>query len=517
MGFVPYSPRALRRPLLIVFATLGLGCVNVPANPAPRTRMHFPTGMAVDHPYGSDGGVAHTLYVDAFSNFDLLYDTGLVYAFNLDAMNPFGTGLIPPDGGAMLQLADLGDAGYWNPDSGVVEVDSMGGELRLVQTSMGGLRVFLASRFSNVVTAIDVPSPDELICFGGGTDCTNETAAPPLDIEIPQTNGNQIIDVFGLSNPIETSQGERDLFITHLRDLAYGSGGITGGTYGNNTSQVGEDFLIRQNIDDPDCRMADAIGSTGASNSVAFDANGLIYVLATGRYGGSDNAIRTLTVPDTVPCQTQDAGMTPLDPNTTPDIGAIDLTQIVKGNDGRAMGIGSKGDRIYALTRSPDALVVLRLDGLFSWGPSLHVSNVAPVLPGPAELLVLPRTDTAGNPIGDLVVVACADADSLAFYDDDLGSVVAAIPGVGDLPFAMVATERTLGVGANPQVLPGARIFTTAFGSGQISVVDVPDLLNPQTAQLVAMIGTFEDTSASPINPTNTVFTGSVSGPAGIP
>ncbi len=511
------------RPAFAILATLALGCESPAANPAPRTRLHFPTGLAVDHEYDGDGGIAHALYVAGFSNFDLQYDTGLLYALDLDAMFAGADW----DAG-VLQLPDLADAGFWDRDSGVVLTDSMGGELRLVQTSDGGRRLFLASRYANVVTAIDVPSPDQLVCFGGGLDCTNPTAAPPIDIQIAGTLGNQVIDVFGLSNPITTSTGERDLFVTHMRDLGYGSNGLTVAYYGNNTSQLGEDFLIRQNIDTPSLRIADPIGPTGASSSVAFASGGSVYALVTGRYGGGitgmTNGIRTLTTPDSLVCEPPDAGMVAVDPNLLPFVGTIDLTSSVKGNDGRGMAIGAKTyggwPRVYALTRNPDALVVMQVDGFLSYGPSVHVSTVVSVLPGPTELLVLPRTDRAGNPIGDLVVISCADVDSLAFYDDELGIVSAALPGVGNLPFAMVATSRTSGTGATAQVLPGARIFATAFGSGQIAVVDVPDLLDAQTAQVVAMIGTFEDTSVSPINPdqTTTVFMNAFGGgPAGIP
>jgi len=75
-----------------------------------------------------------------------------------------------------------------------------------------------------------------------------------------------------------------------------------------------------------------------------------------------------------------------------------------------------------------------------------------------------------------------------------------------------------VGVGAAAQVLPGIRLFVTDFGSGQIAVVDVPDLSDARSAQVVAFIGSWEDTSASPINPSNSILNVPVAGgPTGIP
>jgi hypothetical protein len=73
-------------------------------------------------------------------------------------------------------------------------------------------------------------------------------------------------------------------------------------------------------------------------------------------------------------------------------------------------------------------------------------------------------------------------------------------------------------VGSGLQVLPGIRLYVTDFGSGQIAVVDVPDLTDARTAQVVAFIGTWEDTSASPLNPNNSILNVPVGGgPAGLP
>ncbi len=265
-------------------------------SPHRSTRFHFPTGLASDAPYGSDAGPAHALYVAGFTNFDLAHDNGLVYALDLDKM-AIGGGSLLLDAlafdagwdGTPLQVPDLDAGDYWDPENGVVITDSMAGEMRLTTTSQGGGRLFMASRYSNLVTAMDVAGAS-VSCYGGGTNCTNDVAATPLLIET-SPGANQLLDVFGISNEIVTASGERDVFITHLRDQAYGSGGVTStSAYGNNFSAAGEAYVIRQNVDQPNCRLAEPVGSVGTSASVALTQDDLIYTLFTGRYGGVGNA-----------------------------------------------------------------------------------------------------------------------------------------------------------------------------------------------------------------------------------
>lgn len=510
------------KPLLLAVVVFGLGCQSTAARPSPRGRFHFPSGIAIDAPYGADAGPAHTLYLAGNTNFDLAYDNGLVFAINLDAIDPAGTGLVPPAlandagwDGTPLQIPDVDAGGYCDPSTGVVATDSMAGEMRLTTTSDGGGRLFLATRYANLVTAIDVNGP-KLDCFGGGSDCNNNVAAPPLVVE-QAPGANQLLDVFGVSNEIVTASGERDVFITHMRNQGYGSGGVySSSAYGNNFNQVGFSYVIRQNVDDPSCRLAEPVGPVGSSSSVALTQNNLIYTLFTGRYGGLTNAVRELTLP-AGGCEGLDAGQTAVDANL-PNLFTIDLSAITKGNDGRGMTLSSSGDRVFALIRNPDALVVLRNSGFTPAGLLMHPSAAIPLPPGPTQLLAIPRTSPNGTPIGDLVVVTCADSGLLAFYDDEIGTVTAAIPGVGDEPFGVASAVRSLGTGPGAKVLPGARLFVSAFGSGQVAVVDIPDLLDARTAQTVAFIGTREDTTTTPINPNSTLFQTPIGGgPTGIP
>jgi len=72
--------------------------------------------------------------------------------------------------------------------------------------------------------------------------------------------------------------------------------------YGNNFSATGEAYVIRQNVDQPNLRLAEPVGSVGTSASVALAQGDLIYTLFTGRYGGVGNAIRVLTLPNAACC-----------------------------------------------------------------------------------------------------------------------------------------------------------------------------------------------------------------------
>jgi hypothetical protein len=68
----------------------------------------------------------------------------------------------------------------------------------------------------------------------------------------------------------------------------------------------------------------------------------------------------------------------------------------------------------------------------------------------------------------------------VAFYDDDVGDLVAQISGVGLQPYAMAFDMK----GST-----GARLFVSNFTDGRIAVIDIPDLTHPKTAQIVAFIG----------------------------
>jgi hypothetical protein len=369
------------------------------------------------------------------------------------------------------------------------------------------------------VAAIDVVDGGLLFCHrADGRDCFNATSSTALQVG-PSSGANQVLDVFGISNPVVyTPPGgipEREVFITHLRNQARGSGGVVAtGAYGNNTGQIGASFVIRESVDFPENVIAEPIGQYTANGVAAQVLDGVLFAVFTGRFGGVSTAIRILSLGATPnPQPVFPDGQMAVNPGAL--LINIDLSGILKGIDGRGITFSSNGDRVFAISRVPNALVVLKNTFQFPGQLDLIPSWVAPLPQGPTEIVALPRVDASGNPIGDLVAISCADASSIVFYDDDLGEVVAQVPSLGLEPFAIAPAARTLGRGASAQVLSGVRLFVTAFATGQIVVIDVPDLLNPSGAQVVALIGTAEDTSVSPVNPNSNIF--SPSGGYGTP
>lgn len=515
---------------LAVYMVGAAGCSQSSTQQLPETwRFHFPTGLAIDTPYSLGAQPAGTraqfLYLAGNSNFDQLASRGAVMAVNLDGYGPAATGLVPPAlvpgsggdwDGTPLQFPDVGDAGTMDPAAGYVYTDSLGGELRLSPTSAGGQRVVLASRGQNRLGFIDVnPGGSTLTCVDGdaGQDCLNDNSSPTL--VVPGSNGgNEILDVFALSYPVQAflpggGLGPYEVFVGHLRDISTAASSVAGApnpyttTSTSSTTNVTQAFVIRQSVDDPTCSLAEYVGDVPAAGVMGLpNPAGGVYALLTGRFSGlSDANLRVLTLPpSSCPVPNPIAGQLPV--NGNPPTQVIDLSQILKETDGRGLALSTAGDRVFALSIGPDSLVVLRIDGRAPTSLILHPSAVVPLPNGPSEMAIIPRVGADGvTPVGDLVAVSCPGANVLAFYDDELGGVTAALPGVGDEPFAISTAPRTLGTGPTATILPGVRLFVTAFGSGQVAVVDVPDPLDATTARVIALLGTHEDTTASPVNP----------------
>ncbi len=537
---------------LLALIAAGLACGSAPLPPPALDRFHFPMGLAVDTPYSLDGGTgrAHWLYVNANSDFDLATQEGLAVAVNLDGYGPPATGLVPPalaetlrtDGGSWdgtpLVFPDYADAGTVNLDTGWVYVDSLGGELRLAPTSAGGERILMPSRNENRLAYIDVDG-GTLSCVGAerSRNCDQDTSSPKLQV-IAGNGANQILDAFAVSPPIQATDpggglGPPEVFVGNLRNLPTGLAGMYGmsgygmgygtgygagtGSYGTGynpylglgygINEVVASYVVRASVDDPTCLTAEPIGPIPAAGVVAMPAPEGVFVAATGRFQGQAPAnVRVLTLgPPSCPGPPALPGQMGVD--ATPPTAGIDLSAIVQGYDGRAVALSSAGDRLFALSLSPDAIVVLRIDGVRDGELLIHPSSAAPLPSGPTEMAVIPRVGPDGARIGDLVAVTCPGTNVLAFYDDEIGAVTAALPGVGDEPFAIATAARTLGSGPGAVTLPGVRLFITAFGSGQIAVVDVPDPLDPTTAATIAFLGTPEDTTANPLNPlTSSLF-----------
>jgi hypothetical protein len=142
--------------------------------------------------------------------------------------------------------------------------------------------------------------------------------------------------------------------------------------------------------------------------------------------------------------------------------------------EGRGLALSSDEQRLFYLGLSPDTLVRLDLSAVTSSSPEVTPVRGIPLPAGPMEVKLIERP---GH--GELAVISCLGAGSVVIYDEDLGDVAVEIPGVGVQPTGLAIQHE-----GNQ-----ARIFVTDFGDGRVTVIDVPDLLRPQSARVVAYLG----------------------------
>jgi hypothetical protein len=134
--------------------------------------------------------------------------------------------------------------------------------------------------------------------------------------------------------------------------------------------------------------------------------------------------------------------------------------------------------RLFLVTRIPDELLIVEIAGKETSLPLLTVVGAVALPAGPTQARLIPRE--AGR--RSLVAIACTDANSVALYDDAAGQLAAVISeGVGTQPFGLAVQA--------PPNAPGARLFVSNFGDGQISVVDIRDVDLPSDARAVARLG----------------------------
>jgi hypothetical protein len=269
------------------------------------------------------------------------------------------------------------------------------------------------------------------------------------------------------------------VLVTHLRTIAHPTLGTNINVQGVTQNSAG--FVIAQSVDDMSCRTAKGIGIFPASEIFAFSATGVLYAVYTSRSQGLTANGVSYTQILTQPCPLGNPVATM---NTNVAYTELPIPTL-----------SSQADRVYMITRAPDALVVLTFDSSVPGQLTMRPIAIVGLPDDPTEILSLPRPGLA-----DLVAISCPSSGLIAFYDDEQGQVTATLPGVGDLPFTMLAAPRTLGTGPTAQTLVGTRIFVVAFGSGQIAVVDIPNLTDARSARVVAMLGTPEDTTPQLIN-----------------
>lgn len=252
------------------------------------------------------------------------------------------------------------------------------------------------------------------------------------------------------TNPAGVAEPYADVFVTHITqaDSPLATGLLPRG------------YLIRLASQNPTVTESSFINiGVGATNSVV---SGRRYVFTSGRGLNPTGNLMRLVDPETI---NDDGGTL---------VYSAGLEQSFRAIEARGIQLSSDERRIYIAARIPDSLLVATIDDPSAVRPIIQVARSVPLPASPNEMRIIPRVGRS-----DLLVIACTGAQSVAIYDDEVGDLVAQVNGVGLSPFDVTVDLR----GA------GARLYVSDFDDGRIAVIDIPDLLRPQDARLVAHLG----------------------------
>jgi hypothetical protein len=154
-----------------------------------------------------------------------------------------------------------------------------------------------------------------------------------------------------------------------------------------------------------------------------------------------------------------------------------DMRDVVLSADETRLFLVTHAQRLVGASGS-DQLLIIEIAGKDADFPILTVVGAVALPAGPTQATLIPRKPGRRS----LVAISCTDANSVALYDDaagQLANVIAA--GIGAQPFGIAVHA--------PPSAPGARLFVSNFGDGQISVIDIPDVHAPSDARVVARLG----------------------------
>jgi hypothetical protein len=162
--------------------------------------------------------------------------------------------------------------------------------------------------------------------------------------------------------------------------------------------------------------------------------------------------------------------------------------------EGRGVAVNADESRIYLVARGldsftssgPSTLVVLAPIGPTSDAPVFPIVNLLPLPERADSVTLIPRQGKS-----DLVLIVCEDASALVVYDDEQGRIVANLNGLGTQPDQLAVDYQGAGV----------RLYLSAFTDGQVLVIDMPDLDQPEELRLVARLGASQVCTARPNDP----------------
>jgi hypothetical protein len=461
-----------------LFAVFLAACPEVsPPNPQPFDRFYFPSGVVHVDALGSTGGV---LFV-ANHNKDRRYDGSALMAIDLDLVDLplFGA---PVDAAGPKQVTDLRSS-----SAGTVGLSTFAGQLAALRLGPSSVRLFVPSRSEGM----RFQSIDATLGGGGGRtvlschtpagrddrDCGSQAPSlTPPELERSATGlprapvpygvavrvracasaadcGDGTACVAGQCQYLEPAEPLADVWVTHLSLADSPAGSATSQTIATNAHA----YLVRLASRQPKVSVESFLDlgvGQGATNSVVA---GTRWVYLSGRYiSPSANLLRLV------------------DGSGSGFVFASGLEGAYRVADGRGVALSSDERRVFIVSRSPDALVVAHIANPTGDVPSVQVERAVPIPAGGNELVVVSRAGRA-----DLVAITSIVAGTVVLYDDDVGSLVAMVSGVGLQPYGIAVQRR----GA------GARLFVSNFGDGRVAVIDVADVARPHEARLVAHLG----------------------------
>jgi hypothetical protein len=427
--------------------------IQLPA--APTDRLDYPTSLK--YAVTSDG--QEILYVTN-SNLDVAYQTGSLMVANLSGLPPFGSSPATPAN--VFNLGPSAADGGRPTAAPQVLIDGFSGVMDSWPTGTPNqVRLFIPTRENNNLFVVDA-TDTSLACVrapdGGVADASSDcTASGILMYETEQIRQEQpyCAKVVGSSvyvSPLESADDpplSQTNYATYLAQLDVASPFSTTNFY-----LVGEQSIYE---------MA--------------EVESKLYL--TSAYPPAPN-VSTACVA-ALPLRQFDPNSISIVPGADGVARTVFLSPVVEVNYTFGTGTSCDGTKLYVITQAPDAIAIVDISQATSAG-SEATSVVAPVvrldaLPqGPSEMRVVCRPG-----LGDLVVVTSITSNSVSFYDAGAGAVVSLRRGF-DQPFAIA-------VATGGKYAPGARVFVGAHQRSTIDVIDIPDLTQPEGAQLVAHLG----------------------------
>ncbi len=419
----------------------------------PLDRFYFPSG--IHHHRAGPTGEGFLYVVSA--NTDRRYDTGVMTAVDLDTVGlpEFGA---DDAGSTPVQILDLNI----DVDASVVQLANFGADLGVAPIS-GGVRMFIPSRAEGQKLMVVDAHGTRLDCVptiivedGGsrvGTDPRDcgEVGASLVELErigngVPRADSPMMATVSPDAGTVWVSSG-RHADAPRFSMMNY------------------NDYIVRLPLwrsEGVKLTIGDFQGiGPGSTHAVAV---GQRWAYFSGRFPGNG-----IVNPPLLRLVDEQSARV-VDPF---------LQAQVTVSDARGIALSSDERRLFLVGRQPsgatgnDFLVIASITGALTDNPIISPLDPVPLPTEPQMVKTIARPGRR-----DLVVIVCSGAGSLALYDDESG-IVKNVDGIGVQPSSFAIDRR----GA------GARIYVTNFQDGRVAVVDIPDLLSPQDARIVAHLG----------------------------